>query len=201
MSEVAEVNPFPEGKGTNTPWGRAQYSQQLTRGVVFYGTAGHGGLSVSMGWAEKNITPHARYLGECWGGKLWYEEDCACTIVLFEHPELLKAMNGLEPEVERLEASVRQWHPKYFDKEYQEAAAKAGSIPVPKDLEQGDKLVIHSFGSPNNECTYTLLGTYSKGRGALVEDDCLGRYKMPSSKINNHLMRVERGEEVLWQRP
>jgi len=199
--DVAEVNYFPEGKGTSTPWGRAQYSQQLTRGVVFYGTAGHGGLSVSKKWAQDNLTPHAVYLGESWGSNLWYEEDVACNIVFLEHPDLLFSMTGHSTEPERIKDAVRTWYPEYFDRSFQEAAVKAGSIPLPKDLAQGDKLVLRAYGAPNNERTYSLLGTYNKGKSAIVEDDCGGRYKVTASRINGDLIRVERGTEVQWARP
>jgi hypothetical protein len=199
-TEIADVY-YSEGRGTATPWGRSQYSQQLARGAIWYGAAGHGGLSVSLSWAQKNLTPHARYLGEFWGGKLWYEEDCACYVVFLEHPDLLQRKHGGTPVVKRIKASVERWNPRYFDKEFQEAAAKAGVVPTPKDLENRDKLVVFAYGSPNNERVYTLLGTYAKGKGALVEDECLGRYKLTASVINNNMIRVERDGEVIWERP
>jgi len=199
--EVADIKGFEEGKGTSTPWGRAQYSQQLERGVTWYGTAEHGGLSVSLSWAEGNLTRHAMYLGKFWGGKLWYEKNRACSIVFLEHPKLGQRRDGRPVDNTKAEAVVRRWHSIYFDKEFQEAAAKAGSVPLAEDLEKGDKLVLSCFGGMGNEEVLTLLGVYNNGKSALVEDDCLGRSKLPRPQMYNYLLRVERDGEVIWKRP
>lgn len=54
---------------TQTPWGKSQYSQKITRGINFYGTARHGGFKVSKKLNE-SIPDHLRL------DDGWYEEDC-----------------------------------------------------------------------------------------------------------------------------
>lgn len=49
-----------EGNGVSTPWGKAQHSYHLRRGVVFYSTSGHGGMRVSKRIAVKYMTEYSR---------------------------------------------------------------------------------------------------------------------------------------------
>ena len=44
----------------NTPWGKADSKEVVTRGIIFYGTPGHGGFHVSKKLNEKNISRMAR---------------------------------------------------------------------------------------------------------------------------------------------
>lgn len=56
-----------DGDGPSTPWGPAQFSYILHRGVVFYSTAGHGGMRVSERIAEKYMTEYSRsHCIHCW---------------------------------------------------------------------------------------------------------------------------------------
>ena len=64
---------------TSTPWGVAQESTQLCRGIVQYSTAGHGGIHVSP---SLNAQIH-----EAWRvANGWYEEDCDWAIVAYHFP-------------------------------------------------------------------------------------------------------------------
>lgn len=199
--ELADINFFEEGLGTPTPWGRAQYAQQLAVGATWYGTANHGGLCVTATWLENNLTPHARFLGQFWGQKFWYEKDYACFIVFLEHPELFQRKQGTTPKLERVEEAVRKSCPKYFDKEFQAASLKAVGIPNLKDLTPGDTLTVYYFGYPRNERSYTLLGVSNKNVSAFVEDDCGGKLSIPRTTIMNDLLRVEREDKIVWERP
>lgn len=55
--------------GVKTPWGTSQISRKITRGIIFYGTAGHGGFHVSPTLLRKMPS----YMQNKDG---WYEEDC-----------------------------------------------------------------------------------------------------------------------------
>lgn len=70
--------------GPSTPWGKAQGSYRLARGVIFYYTAGHGGMKVSKRIAEKYMTEYARKHCINRYGAYWYEEDCDINLPLYE---------------------------------------------------------------------------------------------------------------------
>jgi hypothetical protein len=66
--------------GTQTPWGTADSSKSITRGIVLYSTPGHGGFHVSP---TLNAKVH-----EAWRrAKGWYEEDCEWAIVVLTFPQ------------------------------------------------------------------------------------------------------------------
>lgn len=96
-----------------TPWGPAQYGKEAARGVRLYGTAGHGGLAVAKGVAQKMLTAAATKMAEFSNGYYWYEEDVAISIPLYERPEWARAL-GLSDSHDQLEKSIRSYFPRYF---------------------------------------------------------------------------------------
>lgn len=72
----------------HTPWGYADYVNELSKDVVFYGTPSHGGFYVSpaaLHYIPKEWQAYARK----WSGSPhWYEEDCAWCAVALSFPEL-----------------------------------------------------------------------------------------------------------------
>lgn len=72
---------FAEGKGTWTPWGPAQHATAYKRGVIKYGTAGHGGFHLSA-TVNDRLPEHLR------NPDGWYEEDCEWAKVATALPEL-----------------------------------------------------------------------------------------------------------------
>lgn len=96
-----------------TPWGPAQYAKEATRGVRLYGTAGHGGLAVAKGVAQKALSAAATKMAEFSNGYYWYEEDVAISIPLYEHPEWARAL-GMSDSPDQLEKSIRSYFPRYF---------------------------------------------------------------------------------------
>lgn len=68
----------------NTPWGKADQIEPLERGISHVGTPGHGGLMISMGYANKHLSAAARKQGDAYGGYLAYEEDSQWMIPMFE---------------------------------------------------------------------------------------------------------------------
>ena len=73
----------------STPWGTSQQVETIARGIHWVSTAGHGGLMVSAGVAEKVLSQQAikvAHPGRC-GGYVCFEEDCSYAVAFFEHPE------------------------------------------------------------------------------------------------------------------
>ena len=70
--------------GTRTPWGTADSSEKVAKGVMRYDTPSHGGYHLS---ASANVLVH-----EAWRtAKGWYEEDCEWAIVAMTFPTLFSA--------------------------------------------------------------------------------------------------------------
>lgn len=73
--------------GTWTIWGEADYTEKITRGIVWYGTGSHGGYHVSSTMLKKMPYPLAS-IGEPDGvGGAWFEEDCDWAAVVYSFPE------------------------------------------------------------------------------------------------------------------
>jgi hypothetical protein len=100
--------------GPWTPWGRADGVREIQRGVRWVNTPGHGGLGVAAGVAEKLLSPAARKLSDFDHGYHWYEEDIACSIPFYEHPEWSAAL-GIKSTTEDEAARIREYFPKYFE--------------------------------------------------------------------------------------
>jgi hypothetical protein len=176
---------------TATPWGRADDSIQLTRGVNWYSTPSHGGLGVTLAWAAQNLTPAAQELGERWGGKLWYEEDCAYMLVFHECPSLDVAMHPKLRDMSTLELVedhakvLRLYYPQYFDSEFKRICREN---PVVPPVQVGD---------------YITLTT--KTYGPVCEDQDRF-YRISYGRIRkSHVMEcatvLKRASVVVWQRP
>lgn len=104
MISSATTKSCAAGKGTQTPWGRAQYSRQYARGINFYGTAGHGGFRVSAG-LQKRLHPSLSKFGG------WFEEDCEWALVVLSFPEYFSG-----EEIGKARQTAKDWNPT----EYQE---------------------------------------------------------------------------------
>lgn len=97
---------------SNSPWGKIDYSRQLTRGVRTVGTAGHGGFMISEG-AAKRLSPEARARGEQWSTYLCYEEDDLWNIVAFELEDVRKAL-GDKVSLEEILHTLSAWNADYL---------------------------------------------------------------------------------------
>jgi hypothetical protein len=74
---------------TSTPWGAAQDTRRVTRGVNIYQTAGHGGVHVSptiLATFPAHFRTTDTFLGPNHPG--WYEEDCDWCIPVCARPDL-----------------------------------------------------------------------------------------------------------------
>lgn len=76
---------------TSTPWGSAQSATYYAEGIIFYGTASHGGFHLSK-VALRRVPEYLQVADKYADGMAgWYEEDCASAIVVICFPELFKA--------------------------------------------------------------------------------------------------------------
>jgi len=189
----AKVAARPDGdwgdrdpKAPKTPWGPAQMAYQALRGVVWYSTAGHGGLKIAPGIAKRMLTPAAIKMGESWGGALWYEEDVAYAIPFYEHPEwariLDSKMGGRSGTREQLEKSIRSYFPRYF-----KMLEEGYQLPQPPKV--GDTLV---FKRPMDYRTRKFkagdkVRVYEVRRGGTVvfQDDQGSLYRLMARNIND----------------
>lgn len=129
---------------TNTPWGVSDYSKVICRGAISYSTGSHGGLCVSSTLASK-MSRYCLRQALRFGNGYWYEEDCDEPMALYD---LCKNVPGFEQKmkqafpnmtVEKLEESVKRWHPGYpFEKEEDNGLPKLP--PKMKDLKDYDIL-------------------------------------------------------------
>ncbi len=206
MSTEIKIAPrrfFASGKGTSTPWGRADSSTKLAPGVMWYDTPGHGGLSVTRRWALDNLTLPAQYLAMFWGSKLWFEEDCKCALVFHEHPELWNLLVvGRDPSVSFAE-SIRRWDPDYFDPTFRERCREAGYVPDLLFLQPEDQIRISG-----QDRTFKVIDEWT-GRGSgrcrvIRYQDARGLYqgfRLTTADVQGRLLSIERAGSVVWERP
>lgn len=87
--------------GSRTPWGTADYAEELAPGIWVVSTPGHGGVKLSR--ERHGLLPiPARRTGG------WFEEDAQALIVLAAFPEAQR--RPLDPV--KLDGDLRQWEPK-----------------------------------------------------------------------------------------
>lgn len=89
--------------GTNTPWGVADYSEIIARGIVSYSTPSHGGIHVSP--TLQNEMPEVLRVESG-----WYEEDCDwCLVAVAFSQYFIK-------EYAQAIDTMRNWHPDRYEK-------------------------------------------------------------------------------------
>ena len=197
---------FAPGKGTSTPWGCADFSVKLTRGVVWYSTPSHGGLSVTPTWARKNLTLRAQYLAMYWGGKLWFEEDCDCALVFHEHPDLWERFTGQPEPAEPFKDSIRRWSPSYFDPAFRDACHKAGDVPDLLFLQPGDEIKLTGSTTVYRVTEDWARRGKSTHRVTVPADNPFPthggpRYRLTDADVQGRLEYIIREGEAVWERP
>lgn len=98
-----------------SPWGKVDHSVKVCRGVTSVSTPSHGGFLISIGVAEKKLSPAARKYGMKWGGYLAFEEDIDANIIFLEIPESRSVL--LNPELcteESLIKNLSAWSADYL---------------------------------------------------------------------------------------
>ena len=107
-----------------TPWGASQSSKKLARGIVFYETAGHGGIHLSP--ERQEAMPEALKLDEP-----WYEEDCEWARVYCAFPGCFK-----QEDVAEAKKSLTTWHPEAYERYYGEVIPEGQSHVKDRQLFQ-----------------------------------------------------------------
>lgn len=105
------------GGGIPTPWGISQgRTLRLTIGLCHYSTPGHGGMAVSFSLATR-LSEWARQQGIKYNGRLWYEEDTAWAIPVFELYDRVPGIGAFYKDRHildirgQVEEMMRRWYP------------------------------------------------------------------------------------------
>jgi hypothetical protein len=91
--------------GTSTPWGTADYSEKVVRGIMQYGTPSHGGIHLSVG--RQREMPEVLRVDSG-----WYEEDCDWCLVAVAFPQYF-----VKDYAQAL-STMRNWHPDRYEKHF-----------------------------------------------------------------------------------
>jgi hypothetical protein len=106
----------------NTPWGTSQQVETIARGIHWVSTAGHGGLMISAGIAEKALSQQAvkvAFPGRT-GGYVCFEEDCSYAVAFLEHPEWKRHLDRM---------ALAQWEHSVLEPDSYMGKAKADAVP------------------------------------------------------------------------
>lgn len=95
----------------STPWGAAQQSESLCRGIVQYYTAGHGGVHLSP--TRNMVVPE--YMRNADG---WYEEDCEWAIPASIFPEAWVKYYGSEDILNIIKSTLLEYYPDFYEQFY-----------------------------------------------------------------------------------
>lgn len=137
--------------GSRTPWGSAQYAEEVVPGIVSVGTAGHGGVKLSP---ERNAAIPAPLRNRSG----WYEEDCEVSIVGMYHPDAARSAGYYSPAdqqrwAEDRRESVKDWFPDQY-------MAATGETLTPEDsftlLKRAEQQSIADFRAEHAEEFVTL---------------------------------------------
>lgn len=118
-----------------TPWGAADFVEPLARGISWVGTPRHGGLRIAKGFAKRHLSSAAIKRAEEFANYLWYEEDVAWMIPMWELPQFwpkafmhMRDYNTFQSRYDYLWQGLSRWFPQYL-------LAK-GDQPIPELYEQ-----------------------------------------------------------------
>ena len=188
---------YGDRSAPSTPWGKAQTAQNIERGVVFYTTAGHGGLAVANGVARRKLTPQARAIGEKRGQYYWFEEDVAVDIPMYENEDWMKK---LAPRVTKkeLEKTIERYYPEYFDEnsinEKKKEEENENSKPKMKDLKVGDELIFSGLNINK------VLVEETGSREIRGQDSKSGQFYRIPSRYYKYVVEIKRNNKTLWER-
>jgi len=180
-----------------TPWGKADVSYKLDRGVTWHGTPGHGGLGVSNNVARSKLSPQARAIGEKKGGAYWFEEDIAYAVPFYENPEWEKTMTkiggGSSSGRAKLKKLIERWFPQYFQEEFIE---KSKIEPFSaKNVQDGDVIFLKRVRPPQFT-VHKNLGSKLQVTGADGRN-----YVISRNSFEDKVYKVLRKGKVIWEKP
>jgi len=195
-----KVKSFEPKKGTQTPWGRADYAVHIFPGVVQYDTEdGDGGLAVTYKWAEQNLSLQAQYIGQHYSGRLWYENDCERAVVCFEHPKLQPVYRESEAQLKKCIQDNLQ---DYFSEDFGKACQDAGPLPSLFMLWPGDLAVFDVNGCINLRVLKQMQDTNGQFY-YLAEDYDGNKYSLKEGFVKANLKKLFRDTVAgcVWKRP
>jgi len=115
----------------SSPWGTITHVTQHERGISTVSTAGHGGIRIAFGYAEKHLSKQALSRGIIQGKYYFFEEDCLYAIPLWELPFLWSSLwpNQSHDQVkENLLFAISLWNADYL--------ISIGEVPLPEPYAQ-----------------------------------------------------------------
>ncbi len=160
---------------TSTPWGPSQGSNQIARGIMFYYTAGHGGVHLSP---TRNIQV-PEYMRNADG---WYEEDCEWSLaaVVFMDEFLANDENMTADKYRStVEDTFKNWYPDEYEQYYgthlEEGTSFKRDEALFKERHKNDYVVIAAIGRADGlvDCTATIGGVrgFGEARNFLVPSE------------------------------
>lgn len=162
---------------TSTPWGTAQTSRSLVRGIMFYSTAGHGGIHLSP---TRNMVVPA-YMRNTDG---WYEEDCEWAIPATIFPETFVKNAGSEDILEDIKSTLLNWFPAMYEKFHGVKIKDGESFRRDRDnFDETNKhnyIVISATGKPEGVEVVATVG----GRRSF-NDETEKRFLVPTEEYQN----------------
>lgn len=147
---------------TGTPWGPSQQSKHITRGIVEYSTASHGGIHVSKTMVEKMPEALRKGANGCIrpAGDAWFEEDCSWAFVALAFPEHYK-----EHE-ESAERTLRNWFPEaweaYYGRPLQPGESSARDEQVFRETNRDNFIVTSAWGDWAENVPTGMVGVFAR---------------------------------------
>jgi len=102
---------------TSTPWGKADHTEHVAKGITWYSTPSHGGFKLSP-QMNAMVPDYMRCGRDTERG--WYEEDCAWSIVATVFPQYF-----CEDERRMAKDSLGYWQPTMYERWYKEPAPRS----------------------------------------------------------------------------
>ena len=155
---------------TTTPWGPAQTADKVAPGIMFYTTAGHGGVHLSAGRQAKVPA----YM-QCEGG--WYEEDCDWCIPAIVFADEWNKWSK-HADCEQAKSTLRNWHPAMYE-QYFNVVLKPGESSQKDRYEwykahKHEMIVVAACGDWHENCPkgYVLVTACIGGRDPVTYQYC-----------------------------
>lgn len=149
------------GKGSRTPWGKAQHAELIYPGVMGVSTAGHGGAKVNAQRNKQIPTALRNRSG-------WYEEDCEMAIVsMYFDPDQGRRQRSVE--------TVKNWFPHEYTKATGEPVQQHESYMLRKEAadeaSEGRWVAVSGLGKGDGTSVVKLnrMGRDADGRLVAVE--------------------------------
>ncbi len=183
---------------TSTPWGAAQYSDSICRGIVQYGTAGHGGVHLSP--TRNMVIPE--YMRNDNG---WYEEDCEWSIPATIFPEAWVSHYD-ESILKIIKATLLEYYPDMYEQYHGVKLKESDSSERDKQQfeteHKNDWVVISAIGKGDIvECIATIGGWHHREgeEKTFIVSDKEYATRGNHSFVIDPKKHVEKGNEPTWQ--